>query len=93
MVNVSFHRVWHTRQRNTARVLLKRSVETKMLAWTIYISFIGVAVLTLLPKANASAVRKVALLTALMFVIGLWPQLILQFTNATVAQMVEQLKF
>ena len=29
----------------------------------------------------------------LMFVIGLWPQLILQFTNATVVQMVEQLKF
>ncbi len=36
-----------------------------MLAWTIYISFIGVAVLTLLPRDNAQAARKTALLTAL----------------------------
>src|ERR1043165_7538212 len=36
-----------------------------MLAWTIYISFIGVAVLTLLPRDNAQAARKAALLTAL----------------------------
>src|SRR5205823_12495606 len=36
----------------------------KMLAWTVYISFIGVAVLMLLPKGNASAARKVALLAA-----------------------------
>src|SRR5712691_11043576 len=43
-----------------------------MLAWTIYISFIGVAVLMLLPKGNASAARKVALLTAVLsFVIAL----------------------
>ena len=35
-----------------------------MLAWTIYISFIGVLVLMLLPKGNASAARKVAILTA-----------------------------
>lgn len=35
-----------------------------MLAWTVYISFIGVAVLTLLPKGQASAARRVALLTA-----------------------------
>ena len=36
-----------------------------MLAWTIYISFLGALVLMLLPKGNASAARKVALLTAL----------------------------
>ena len=36
-----------------------------MLAWTIYISFIGVAVLMLLPRDNAQAARKTALLTAL----------------------------
>ncbi len=36
-----------------------------MLAWTIYISFIGVAVLMLLPKGNARAARAVAMLTAL----------------------------
>ena len=36
-----------------------------MLAWTIYISFIGVLVLMLLPKDNPSAARKVALLFAL----------------------------
>ena len=35
-----------------------------MLAWTIYISFIGVAVLMLLPKGNAHLARSVALLTA-----------------------------
>jgi NADH-quinone oxidoreductase subunit M len=35
-----------------------------MLAWTIYISFFGVLVLMLLPKGNASAVRKVAMLSA-----------------------------
>jgi len=36
-----------------------------MLAWTIYISFLGVLVLMLLPKGNAAAARKVALLSAL----------------------------
>ena len=36
-----------------------------MLAWTIYISFIGVVLLTLLPRNNAPAARIVALLTAL----------------------------
>ena len=36
-----------------------------MLAWTIYISFLGVLVLMLLPKGDAAAARKVALLTAL----------------------------
>jgi NADH-quinone oxidoreductase subunit M len=36
-----------------------------MLAWTVYISFIGVLVLMLLPKDNASAARKVALTTAI----------------------------
>ena len=36
----------------------------KMLAWTIYISFIGVLVLMLLPKGNAALARKVALLFA-----------------------------
>jgi len=35
-----------------------------MLAWTIYISFLGVLVLMLLPKGNASAARKAAMLTA-----------------------------
>jgi NADH-quinone oxidoreductase subunit M len=35
-----------------------------MLAWTVYISFIGVLVLMLLPKGNASAARKVAMLSA-----------------------------
>lgn len=35
-----------------------------MLAWTIYISFLGVLVLMLLPKENASAARKVAMLSA-----------------------------
>ena len=35
-----------------------------MLAWTIYISFLGVLVLMLLPKGNAAAARKVALLAA-----------------------------
>ena len=36
-----------------------------MLGWTIYISFLGVLVLMLLPKDNAALARKVALLTAL----------------------------
>jgi NADH-quinone oxidoreductase subunit M len=36
-----------------------------MLAWTVYISFIGVLVLMLLPKGNAAAARKVALTTAM----------------------------
>ena len=36
-----------------------------MLAWTIYITFIGVLVLMLLPRDNARAARIVALLTAL----------------------------
>src|ERR1051325_2292979 len=35
-----------------------------MLAWTIYISFLGVALLLLLPRNNAALARKVALLTA-----------------------------
>src|SRR6185436_16406174 len=35
-----------------------------MLAWTIYISFIGVAVLMLLPKGNSRAARIVAMLAA-----------------------------
>ena len=35
-----------------------------MLAWTIYISFLGALVLMLLPKGNAAAARKVAMLTA-----------------------------
>ena len=37
-----------------------------MLAWTIYISFLGVLVLMLLPKGNAALARGVALLTALV---------------------------
>jgi len=35
-----------------------------MLAWTVYITFIGVVVLMLLPKGEASAARKVAMTTA-----------------------------
>jgi NADH-quinone oxidoreductase subunit M len=43
-----------------------------MLAWTIYVTFIGVAVLMLLPKENARAARSVAILTAIAgFVIAL----------------------
>src|SRR5437762_2828234 len=46
--------------------------DLNMLAWTIYVSFIGVAVLMLLPGGNARAARTVALLTALAgFVIAL----------------------
>lgn len=37
-----------------------------MLDWTIYISFLGVLVLMLLPKGSPGAARKVALLTALI---------------------------
>jgi len=37
-----------------------------MLAWTIYISFLGVVVLMFLPKGNASAARKVAMPTAVV---------------------------
>ena len=37
-----------------------------MLAWTIYISFLGVAVLMCLPAANARAARLVAMLSALI---------------------------
>jgi NADH-quinone oxidoreductase subunit M len=37
-----------------------------MLAWTIYISFLGVGVLMLLPRDNARAARVVALLTAVI---------------------------
>jgi len=36
-----------------------------MLAWTIYISFLGVVISTLLPRGNARAARIAALLTAL----------------------------
>src|SRR5437773_7365075 len=36
-----------------------------MAAWTIYISFLGAAVLILLPKGNARAARSVAMLAAL----------------------------
>jgi len=43
-----------------------------MLAWTIYATFIGVAVLMLLPKENARLARMVAILTASIgFVIAL----------------------
>src|ERR1039458_525488 len=37
-----------------------------MLAWTIYISFLGAGLLALLPKGNARAARAVALLTAVL---------------------------
>ena len=37
-----------------------------MLSWTIYTSFLGAAVLTLLPRDHARAARAVALLTALL---------------------------
>ncbi|HYV29064.1 MAG TPA: proton-conducting transporter membrane subunit, partial [Candidatus Eisenbacteria bacterium] len=45
---------------NVLEVLASQGV----LAWTIYISFIGMAILTLLPKGNARLARTVALLTA-----------------------------
>src|SRR4051812_32041597 len=37
-----------------------------MLAWTVYISFIGVLVLLLLPQGDACAARRVALLSAII---------------------------
>lgn len=37
-----------------------------MLAWTVYITFLGVLVLMLLPKGNAAAARKVAMTTAVV---------------------------
>src|SRR5258708_809395 len=37
-----------------------------MLAWTIYVSFLGVGVLMLLPRDNARAARIVALLAAVV---------------------------
>src|SRR5689334_16642681 len=37
-----------------------------MLAWTVYISFLGVGVLMLLPRDNPAAARRVALLTAVL---------------------------
>src|ERR1035441_6005436 len=43
-----------------------------MLAWTIYISFLGAAALLLLPKGNARAAHAVALLAAVLgFIIAL----------------------
>src|SRR5436190_22715542 len=43
-----------------------------MLAWTVYISFLGVAVLMLLPKGDAASARKIALFSAVLgFVIAL----------------------
>src|ERR1044071_5923932 len=43
-----------------------------MLAWTIYSTFIGVALLMLLPRQNARAARAVAILTAIIgFLIAL----------------------
>ena len=43
-----------------------------MLAWTVYISFLGVLALMLLPAGNARAARGVALVTAILgFIIGL----------------------
>jgi len=36
-----------------------------MLSWTIYTSFLGAGVLTLLPRDNAQAARVAALLTAM----------------------------
>src|ERR1041385_7650628 len=45
--------------------------EDAMIAWTIYISFLGVLVLMLLPKGNAALARKVALLAGLAgFAVG-----------------------
>ena len=35
-----------------------------MMAWTIYISFLGAVALLLMPRGNAAAARAVALLTA-----------------------------
>src|SRR5437867_688645 len=49
----------------TRAQLQKIAPRRLMLAWTIYISFFGVVVSTLLPRVNARSARIVALLSAL----------------------------
>jgi NADH-quinone oxidoreductase subunit M len=46
-----------------------------------------------LPDLTLAERALVAIPIALMFVLGLWPQLVLGVTNSTVVRMVEQLKF
>ncbi len=46
-----------------------------------------------LPDLTLAERALVAIPIALMFVLGLWPQLVLGFTNSTVVRMVEQLGF
>jgi len=48
---------------HTAKIA-ERTSDLIMLAWTIYISFLGVLVLMLLPKSAVSAARLIALVTA-----------------------------
>ncbi len=55
-----------------------------MLAWTIYISFLGVLVLMLLPKGNAALARGVALLTALIG-LGIGIAGLVQYSSANTA--------
>jgi NADH-quinone oxidoreductase subunit M len=61
-----------------------------MLAWTIYISFIGVAVLMLLPKGNAALARKVALLFA-MLGLGVGIAGLVQYQSAIAAPAAEKI--
>ena len=56
-----------------------------MLAWTIYISFLGVLVLMLLPKSNAALARGVALLTALIG-LGIGIAGLVQYSSTNTAQ-------
>ncbi|HWQ93734.1 MAG TPA: NADH-quinone oxidoreductase subunit M [Clostridia bacterium] len=59
-----------------------------MLAWTIYISFLGAAVLAIMPRGNPSGARKLALVVAalgLLFSIIGW----LQISPGTTAQIVK----
>jgi NADH-quinone oxidoreductase subunit M len=46
-----------------------------------------------LPDLTLAERSLVAMPIALMFVLGLWPRLVLDVINSTVVQMVEQLKF
>src|SRR5437879_3105662 len=64
---VSPTRAWrHQRYRhaNGAAAEVLDNGNITMLAWTIYISFLGVPVLLLLPKGSVRAARSLALLTA-----------------------------
>src|SRR6516162_7833219 len=61
-----------------------------MLAWTIYISFLGVLVLMLLPKGNAALARGVALLAALIG-LGIGIAGLVQYSSTNTAQGAERI--